>query len=67
MKVRHNSELWSGLANGILFKRHAYHIAFPLSASTSTSTSTSSSSDSNNNEECTVEDKLTLIGLSDTS
>lgn len=47
------TELWSGVVNELLFKRHAYHIAFP-----------SSSSDRNNNDGCTVEDKLTLIGSS---
>lgn len=44
------TQLWSGLANEVCFKRHAYHVAFPKSGSSSTA--------------CSVEDKLVLIGAS---
>lgn len=49
------TQLWSGLANELCFKRHAYHLVFPSNSSSSSSSSTSS---------CPVEDKLVLIGSS---
>jgi len=45
------TQLWSGLANELCFRRHAYHVAFP----------------ENNGESsapCSVDDKLVLIGAS---
>jgi hypothetical protein len=50
------TQLWSGLANEICFKRHAYHVAFP-SSSVGPSGGAARSP-------CTVEDKLVLIGSS---
>jgi len=49
------TQLWSGLANEVCFKRHAYHVAFPTSSPSRTTGSGTLSS-------CSVEDKLVLIG-----
>jgi len=45
------TQLWSGLANEVCFKRHAYHIAFPARSSAASNY-------------CSKEDKLVLIGSS---
>ena len=47
------TQLWSGLANEVCFRRHAYHVAFPNSSGSSSSSSSSS---------CEASDKLVLIG-----
>ena len=44
------SQLWSGLANEVCFRRHAHHIAFPRNDTAE--------------HECSTEDKLVLIGAS---
>eukprot|EP00547_Thalassionema_nitzschioides_P005903 CAMPEP_0194201658 /NCGR_PEP_ID=MMETSP0156-20130528/1873_1 /TAXON_ID=33649 /ORGANISM="Thalassionema nitzschioides, Strain L26-B" /LENGTH=318 /DNA_ID=CAMNT_0038926913 /DNA_START=43 /DNA_END=999 /DNA_ORIENTATION=- len=48
------TQLWSGLANEVCFRRHAYHIAFPKVTTR----------EGNDQLLCTVEDKLVLIGAS---
>jgi len=57
-EVAQVTQLWSGLANEVCFKRHAYHIAFP------TSTGDSMSNGSASLSSCSAEDKLVLIGSS---
>ena len=60
------TQIWSGLANEVCFKRNAYHIAFPVQQSNASpsvplrSTSPSPSPLSS----CSVEDKILLIGSS---
>jgi hypothetical protein len=44
------TQLWSGLANELCFRRHAYHIAFPRNDTAG--------------HECSTEEKLVLIGAS---
>ena len=46
------TQLWSGLANEVCFRRHAYHLAFPKTTSVDSEAPFS------------VEDKLVLIGAS---
>lgn len=46
------TQLWSGLANEVCFRRHAYHLAFPRTSAPTSATAFS------------VEDKLVLIGAS---
>jgi hypothetical protein len=62
------TQLWSGLANEVCFKkRHAYHIAFPVQQSNTSTASTSvplRSTSTSPLSSCSIEDKLVLIGSS---
>lgn len=55
------TQLWSGLANEVCFRRHAYHVAFPKSHQNHHH-GESSAAGAGAREACSVEDKLVLMG-----
>ena len=57
------TQLWSGLANELCFRRHAYHVAFPDQHNNAINGRRPSGSTSAD-DSCSVEDKLVLIGAS---
>jgi hypothetical protein len=58
------TQLWSGLANEFCFKRHAYHIAFPVQQPNASSSVPLRSTSASPLSSCSVEDKIVLIGSS---